>query len=118
MSVRLVLILLLGEVQSFVGLLLSASRPSWFGMFVYSELTSRVTNNALSGMCPSSLILLIKCCVSLTYDLVLGTYFLICSSTNLLMFGVGWFIELQIGLSGIFFCEFLGECKILLQLGS
>ena len=37
-----------------------------FGMFVYSELTSSVTSKAPSGILPSCLILLMKCCVSLT----------------------------------------------------
>ena len=63
-------------------------------------MTCSVTNSAPSGIWPHCCHLLMKCCMSLTYDLVLGTYFL-CSSTNLLMWEVWWFIELQIGLPGM-----------------
>ena len=87
----------------------TANIPSRFGILVYSELTSNVTNRAFSGICPKSFSLLIKCCVSLTYDLVFGTYFLMCSSTNLLMWAVGWLTELQIGLPGTFFLCIFGS---------
>ena len=63
---------------------------------MYGELTSKLTSNAFSVMCPNCLILLIKCCVSLTYDLVLGTYFL--------------YVHLQ-----IYLCLMLGDllnCKL------
>ena len=43
----------------------TAKSPSWFGMFLYSELTSSVTSNAPVGILPSALSLLMKCCVSL-----------------------------------------------------
>ena len=91
----------------------TAKIPSWFGMFVYRELTSKVTSSAPSGICPSSFNLLRKCCVSLTYDFVFGTYFLMCSSINLLMWDVGWLIELHMGLPDISFCGFLVGDKIL-----
>ena len=77
--------------------------PSWLGMLVYNELTSNVTSRAPSGISPICLSLLMKCCVSLRYELILGTYFFMCSFTYLLMFDVGWLIELQIGLPGISF---------------
>ena len=44
-------------------------RPSSFGIFVYSTLTSIVTKWASSGSSPVVLIFLIKSLVSLTYDL-------------------------------------------------
>ena len=61
-----------------------------------------MTSKAPSGIWPNCFNLLMKY-VSLTYDLVLGTYFLMCASINLLIWEVGWFIELQIGLPGISF---------------
>ena len=61
----------------------TASIPLWFGIFVYNELTSSVTKRAPSGMCPSCLSLLMKCSVSLTYQLVLGTYFFIIMFINI-----------------------------------
>ena len=50
-----------------------------------------------------------KCCVSLTYDFVVGTYSLICASMNLLMLHVGWPMELQMGLPGTPFLCILGS---------
>ena len=76
------------------------------GMLVY-KVTSNVASIASSGMGPNSMIFLMKSYVSRMYDLVLGTYFLMYSSTNLLMLNVGLFTELQMGLSGIpFFVDF------------
>ena len=65
---------------------------------MYNELTSKVTSKAFGSIGPSWHILDIKCCVSLICDMVVGAYPLMCSSTNLLMFHVGW---LHIGCPGM-----------------
>ena len=83
--------------------------PSWLGISVYSELTSSVTRNDPYGIGPSSFILVMKSCVSLIYDLVVGTYFLICASTNLLILAVGCVTELHMGLPGMLILCILGS---------
>ena len=85
--------------------LATALIPSWCGILVYKELTSKVTSQEFGGTELYGMILLMKSVVSLKYDGVCGTMELIKKSTNCEILSVGQLLAETISLPGGVFCR-------------